>query len=102
MSDQSPGVSFSADPEIDTLVEHEDQNKEYDEDEYDIDLFFKLAGYFGGWSWEDFEKTPHKVKMIMNKKIDERLENLDEEDQVFSFRYLEVLLAISKAFGGKS
>ena len=75
----------------------------------DIELYWKV-GYFFGWSWQEYDATPRYVTEKLSAKIDETLTELFGTDTVESvpgakinlpfYRYLEVLLAIGKAFGG--
>lgn len=83
--------------------------EEYTALDQDIELYWKV-GYFFGWSWQEYDATPRYVTEKLSTKIDETLTELFGTDTVESapgskinlpfYRYLEVLLAIGKAFGG--
>lgn len=68
------------------------------ETDYYISLYDKVGAYYK-WSWKQFyEETPYHIIKSLNDKIDHKMENMEET--IFSFGMLDVLLAISRAFGG--
>ena len=100
-----PDIDESGNLLYDPLTEHkvkeEDDDDDYDED-YLVELFFKIVPYtHGAMSWNEFITTPRHILMKMNKYIDKKFEELENEEGLFSYGFLEVLMAISKAFGGK-
>lgn len=66
-----------------------------------VELYAKISGYFQAISYLEFEELPIEVIEAMDKYINRQFEKLDEPNNIFSIRFLEVLLAIGRAFGGK-
>lgn len=67
-------------------------------DDYLCDLYDYVGAYYG-WSWTEFKATPPHIVRKLKSRIDKKFENIDEE--VFSYSYLAVIMALAKAFGGK-
>ena len=56
------------------------------------------VGAYYGWSWVEFTQTPVPIVRKLKAKLDKKFENM--EDEVFSYQYLAVIMALAKAFGG--
>lgn len=89
-------------PEIDAFdrlaAEQEEKDSLDPFDQYRLDLYDYVGRYYG-WSWKDFDETPLWVTKGLKRKLDHRFENL--EDEIFSYTYLALMLAMAKAFGGR-
>lgn len=109
LSYKSTGLDFNVDTNVftddlfDSAIDYitEEPEKEYTLDDFDIDRYWKV-GFFFGWSWQDYENTPDHVIDRLSEKIDEAMEQINNDNMTLPhWRYLEVLLAIGRAFGGK-
>ncbi len=90
-------------PEIEVIEDSFDRAaagefEERDFDDYLVDLYDYVGAYYG-WSWTDFKQVPLPILKKFKKRLDKKFDNL--EDEVFSYHYLAIMLALSKAFGGK-
>lgn len=101
----SPGIDERGELLSDSLMEFiEDLDKEYSEDSLLVDLFDKLnMCYVIGWN--DFTNMPLHIIMMLNEKIDKKLEAIGSDDpdntSILSGTYLAVLCGIGRALGGK-
>lgn len=66
-------------------------------DEYLYELYDKVGAFYR-WSWNDFMDTELKVIQGLSKKIDSRMEDLD--NNILNWDHLVFLLVLAKAFGG--
>lgn len=73
--------------------------KERTFDDYIVDLYDKVGGYYG-LSFLEFMDMPYSMIKRLNAKIDERIESI-EEGGFYNSTHIAVYLAIAKAFGGK-
>jgi hypothetical protein len=61
------------------------------------DMYFILAPFFGGWSWEEFLDMPIDRLYKWSEQLNHKIGDMKD---IVSFREIELGRAINRAFGG--
>lgn len=90
---------------FDLIMQFGDPNLKHEKKEptctdFWMDVYDKVGAWYG-WSVDQFLDTPINMIFILSEKIDKKLTDV-ETKHFLSWRHLELLITLAKAFGGGS